>query len=171
MCVHEFICICTYIRRKEHRSASRHRMVYLFMLNEELHFREVCISGESNFRVLRFTRSGTLSTADRCYMATVRNTTAVVKIYYPPLNLLVVPIRPPRKTSRHQRLSLANRLPTLYGVALERLTENVPRKMDVLNARVQPHGVSFFLRNRNFNFNDSNSKGFQSILLKISSYK
>lgn len=57
---------------------------------------------------------------------------------------------------------LANRLPTLYGVALERLTENVPRKTDVLNARVQP----LFLRNHNFNFNDSNLEKFRSILLK-----
>jgi len=48
MCVHEFICICTYIRRKEHRS-SLYRMVYLFMLNEELHFREVCIVGNRIF--------------------------------------------------------------------------------------------------------------------------
>lgn len=59
---------------------------------------------------------------------------------------------------------LANRLPTLYGVALERLTENVSRKTDVLNAHVQPHGL--FLRNHNFNFNDSNLEKFQSILLK-----
>lgn len=28
---------------------------------------------ESNFRTLRFTRSGTLSAADRCYTATLRN--------------------------------------------------------------------------------------------------
>lgn len=46
---------------------------------------------ESNFRAARFTRPGTLSTADRCYTATRGYVTmAVVKIYYPPLNLLAV---------------------------------------------------------------------------------
>jgi hypothetical protein len=65
------------------------RQFYLFVLNEESRFRDPR-RAESNFRARRFTRPETLTVSDRCYTASA----TAVKIYYPPLNLLVVPIRP-----------------------------------------------------------------------------
>jgi len=65
------------------------RRFYLFVLNEEPRFRDPR-RAESNFRARRFTRPETLTVSDRCYTAS----TTAAKIYYPPLNLLVVPIRP-----------------------------------------------------------------------------
>jgi len=88
--------------------------------------------GKSSFRSLRFTRPRTLSATDRCYKATARNSGCCKDILS--RRWICSADTAAEKNVPTPTTFPADRLSTLYSVALGRLTENVPREINIPNA-------------------------------------